>query len=194
MRPPVRQFVELCEQTLPLEGTIYEFGAYQVTGDQGEDLRTLFPGCEYYGADMREGPGVDVVLNLHDIDLPDASAKTVVCMDTLEHVEYPRKAMDEIHRILAPGGVAIISSVFDFPIHGYPNDYWRFTPEGFRSLLKAFSHPLVYSFGKSEESPQTITGVGFKDFAPDTQAFEQKAEQWEKWCSSIARQMHSDSV
>lgn len=192
MRKPVRQFVELCEQTLPLEGTIYEFGAYQVTGDQGENLRTLFPGREYYGADMREGPGVDVVLNLHDIDLPDASAKTVICMDTLEHVEYPRRAMEEIHRILAPGGIAIISSVFDFPIHGYPNDYWRFTPEGFRSLLKGFSHGLVYSFGKSDESPQTITGVGFKDVSPDTGPFEQKAEQWEKWCSSISRRMLSD--
>ena len=40
---------------------------------------------------MREGPGVVRILDLHGLDVPDNSVGTVIMMDTLEHVEYPRK-------------------------------------------------------------------------------------------------------
>ena len=43
---------------------------------------------------MREGPSVDVILDLHNIDLPSSSVGTVLLLETLEHVEYPYKALD----------------------------------------------------------------------------------------------------
>ncbi|NMD04281.1 MAG: class I SAM-dependent methyltransferase, partial [Deltaproteobacteria bacterium] len=130
MRDSVKEFVSDVIETVPLKEPIYEFGSYLVP-EQIElaNLRSLFPGKEYIGCDMRGGPGVDRILNLHNIDLPPATAGTVLCLDTLEHVEYPRKAMEEIHRILKPGGIVIISSVMNYPIHDFPFDYWRFTPE-----------------------------------------------------------------
>ncbi|MBF0526764.1 MAG: class I SAM-dependent methyltransferase, partial [Deltaproteobacteria bacterium] len=136
MRELIRDFVKICVQNLSLVDPIYEFGSLQVPGQEGfADLRPLFPGRKYLGADMRPGEGVDVILDLHDISLPPDTAGTVISVDTLEHVEYPRKAMQEIRRILKPDGVVMISSVMAFPIHDYPNDYWRFTPSGFSSLL-----------------------------------------------------------
>ena len=50
---------------------------------------------------------------------------TFILSDTLEHVADPLRAMQEVQHCLRPGGVAIYSSVMNFPIHGYPNDYWR---------------------------------------------------------------------
>ena len=88
MRELIREFVELASRTLPLEGPIYEFGAFLVPGqEQLADLRPLFPGKQYVGADMRAGPGVDPLLNLPDVALPDAAAGTGLCLHTLEHVE-----------------------------------------------------------------------------------------------------------
>ena len=70
----------------------------QVPGQERfADLRSLFPGKEYIDTDMREGPGVDLVLDLYDIDLPDDSISAVLCLDTVEHVEYVHKALTEIH-------------------------------------------------------------------------------------------------
>ncbi len=162
MRPLVRDFVALVARELELSGPIYEFGALQVPG-QGDaaDLRPLFPGREYVGCDMREGPGVDRVLNLHALDLPDASVGSVLSLDTLEHVEYPRKAMREMHRVLQPGGVIAISSVMNFPIHAYPDDYWRFTPAAFRSLLEDFDACAVAGAG-AEDFPHSVVGIGVK--------------------------------
>jgi len=177
MRPWIKEFVAIVAKTLTINEPICEFGSLQVSEQKGEgDLRHLFPGLEYIGADMREGPGVDKVLNLHKIDLPDESVGTVLCLDTLEHVEHPHRALEEIHRILKPGGIAVISSVMDFPIHDHPYDYWRFTPEGFRSLLAPFNDSFVGSVGR-ERFPHTIVGLGFKGGGPNSR-FEREFELW----------------
>ncbi len=162
MRQVVKDFAAIVSGLLPIEEPVYEFGALRVAGqEEFADLRPLFAGKEYVGADMREGLGVDKVLDLHTIDLPDASVGTVLCLDTLEHVEYPHTAMREIHRILKPNGIAVISSVMLFRIHAYPYDYWRFTPEAFRSLLKPFTSAFV-GYAGEENFPHTVVGVGFK--------------------------------
>lgn len=102
---------------------VYEFGSYQVEeSPQDADLRPLFVGKDYVGCDMRAGPGVDKVLNLHAIDLPDNTAGTVFLMDTLEHVEYPHQAVSEIYQS-QPGGLLVMSSVLDFFIHETPYDF-----------------------------------------------------------------------
>ncbi|MDD1644903.1 MAG: hypothetical protein LUP93_01075 [Methanomicrobiales archaeon] len=101
MRPSIKKFVHICAEELPLEDPIYEFGSLQVPGQEGfADLRPYFPGRKYLGADMAPGPGVDVVLNLHHIDLPSESVGTAISCDTLEHVEYPRKALSELFKSL----------------------------------------------------------------------------------------------
>jgi hypothetical protein len=181
MRENIRQFVSIAATRLPLPEPIFEFGAFQVPGQEGyADLRPFFPGREYVGADMREGPGVDRILDLHCIDLPSDSVGTVICLDTLEHVERPREALREVHRILSPEtGVAVISSVMDFPIHDYPYDYWRFTPKAFESLLKPFRQSFV-GYAGNETFPHTVVGVGFKGAAPDLSGFMEDYRYWRK--------------
>lgn len=180
VRTSIKDFAAIVAQTLPIATPIYEFGALQVPGQEGfADLRPLFAGKEYIGCDMREGPGVDRVLNLHEIDLPADTAGTVLCFDTLEHVEYPHKALDEMHRILRPEGILVISSTMHWPIHDYPYDYWRFTPEAFRSLLKPFAASWVGAAG-DPEFPHTVVGVGLKQAAPPLGAFTARVEQWQR--------------
>ena len=83
MRKALWKYVNIVLDTLPLMEPIYEFGSYQVENSgQDADLRPLFTGKDYVGCDMRAGPGVDKVLNLHHIDLPDNTAGTVFLMDT----------------------------------------------------------------------------------------------------------------
>jgi len=101
------------------------------------------------------------VLNLHNIDVPDGSVGTVITCDTLEHVEFPHTALTEIHRILKPGGMVFLSTVLDFRIHDSPADYWRFTPDGLKSLLKPFSFVFVGSVGR-ESFPHTVIAIGVK--------------------------------
>ena len=110
---------------------------------------------------MEDGEGVDEIQNIHDIALPDKSVGICICCDTFEHVEYPRKAISEFYRILMPGGFLILTSVMLYPIHSAPFDYWRFTPDGFRSLLKGFQSSYV-DWNGDVRNPHTVIGVARK--------------------------------
>lgn len=46
----------------------------------------------------------DIQLDLQDIDLPDASLDVVLSAHVLEHVPDTRRALTELHRVIAPGG------------------------------------------------------------------------------------------
>lgn len=189
MRQNIRDFASIASTTLPITEPIYEFGAFQIPEQLGfADLRPLFKHKKYVGCDMRQGPGVDKILNLHAIDIPSESVGSVLCFDTLEHVEYPRQAMKEIHRILKPDGIAVISSVMDFPIHDYPHDYWRFTPEAFRSILNPFSHSFV-GFQGSEKFPHTVVGIGFKAQMTPSTDFAENYSLWQKKDKRSLRQL-----
>jgi SAM-dependent methyltransferase len=182
MRHSIKQFVQIAAQTLPLVEPIIEFGSYQVPGQEGlADLRCLFPGKRYVGADMRAGRGVDCALDLHRLGLADRRVGTALCLDTLEHVEYPHRAMEEVHRVLEPGGIVVVSSVMKFPIHDYPYDYWRFTPEAFRSLLKPFTQAYVDSAG-DDLFPHTVVGLGVKGAQLPLDAFLTRMGPWKaRW-------------
>lgn len=180
MRQLVRDFVALCAETIELKQPIYEFGALNVEGQEGfADLREYFPGKEYIGADMREGLGVDVVLDLHSIDLPDETAGTVISVETLEHVRYPEKAVDEMLRVLRSDGELILTTVLNFPIHDYPADYWRFTPETMRSMLSGAKYALVDWCGE-EPFPHTVVAIAFK-YQPDPKVVDALKTAIEAW-------------
>jgi SAM-dependent methyltransferase len=166
----VRRFVELCAAALPLAPPVLEFGSFQVQEPCQEglnDLRPLFTDMDYVGTDLREGPGVDVLMDAHDAGARTGSIGTVLLIDTLEHVEFPHRALEEVHRILSPRGAVILSSVMDFPIHEHPNDFWRFTPQGVKSILRPFPDALVDSLGEPD-FPHTVVGIGLKRAVPGT--------------------------
>lgn len=165
MRPWIKELVRLCAESLPLKEPVYDFGSWQAPGQAWGDLRPLFPRKEFVGADMREGPGVDRLMNIHSLHMADEAIGTALCMDTLEHVEYPRRAITEVYRVLKPDGVFILSTVLDFRIHDYPGDFWRFTPAGLESLLSAFPVRVVEAMGKAD-FPHTVVAVAVKNETP----------------------------
>ena len=66
----------------------------------------------YFNLDRVALPEVDVAGTLDPPALPFADGRfgLVLCVDVLEHVDAV-SALREIHRVLAPGGVAVISAV-----------------------------------------------------------------------------------
>lgn len=70
--------------------------------------------------------------------LPNEHFDVVVCTEVLEHTLQPFDAVKEIRRILKPGGVVIVSTPFNFRIHGPLPDCWRFTEHGLRALFKDY--------------------------------------------------------
>jgi SAM-dependent methyltransferase len=163
-QPLIASFVSDLQRVVDLRDPVYEFGSFITDPASGVgDLRGLFAGRPYTGTDMRDGPGVDRIEDLRALGLEDGSVGTALCLDTLEHCADPPQACRELARVCSPdGGVAVISSVMLFGIHEYPHDYFRFTPDGFRSLLEqGFDDVWVAGLG-DPGIPMQVVGVGIR--------------------------------
>ena len=55
---------------------------------------------------------IDIVSDITDIPVEDASFDHVLCSEVFEHIKYPDKALAEFYRILKPGGTVIITAPF----------------------------------------------------------------------------------
>ena len=60
----------------------------------------------YIGADLVEAPDCRQ-MNIEQIDLADDAVDFLICSHVLEHVD-DKKAMAELHRVLRPGGIALV--------------------------------------------------------------------------------------
>ena len=162
MRPAVVEFALDVAENFPIASPLVEMGARAAEGQEGEaDMRPIFKAERHFGCDIQLGTGVDVVEDIHQLSFPDNSIGTVVALETLEHVADPIRAVEEMYRVLKPGGVLAISSLMFFPIHAHPWDFWRFTPEAFELLLKPFDSRLVLAQGYTL-MPEGVFGVGVK--------------------------------
>lgn len=152
-------------ESFHLPDPVLEIGSYKVEGQEDLiDLRGLFPGREYTGMDFREGPGVDLVANVEDLPLPDASVGTVLAFSVFEHVKHFWKGFEEVRRVLRPDGAFLVCCPFYFHVHAYPSDYWRFTPEAFDTLLQAYPTRLLGWHGP-ERRPINVWAAAFREQA-----------------------------
>lgn len=99
-----------------------EIGSRDINGS----VRGCFKG-PYIGIDFIEGPGVDIVMNAHDLKFDNAYFDVVVCTEMLEHDSAFWITLAEIGRVLKNEGHFIMSTRGNgFAEHGWPYDYWRF--------------------------------------------------------------------
>lgn len=85
-----------------------------------------------------DAKSVHVLADIQRLPFADASLDGVICTYVLEHVADARACIDEIARVVKPGGQVYITVPFIFPTHPDPLDRWRWTLDGLRHSLRAF--------------------------------------------------------
>jgi SAM-dependent methyltransferase len=137
LREAIVNYVKWAIARFPFEEPILDACA----GWEPNFYQPLFPGKKYIKQDMRDfdPPCIDVICDIADMKpIADESIGLVLNLESLEHLPYPQRAIDEIHRVLRPNGLLILTTVMHFKIHQAPRDYWRFTPDGIELLLSRF--------------------------------------------------------
>jgi 2-polyprenyl-3-methyl-5-hydroxy-6-metoxy-1,4-benzoquinol methylase len=107
-----------------------EAGAAQVTG-----VDISAPAIE--AARATAGGAAFEVGDIASLPLSDNSVDLVVCLETIEHVEEPERALDELARVLVPEGLLVLSSPNrDVYPPGNPHHRCEFTPAELRDELR----------------------------------------------------------
>lgn len=94
-------------------------------------------GCrQWVKSDVAEGVDVDVVADAHDLaPFADATFDAVVAVAVWEHLARPWLAAEAVARVLRPGGLVYVDTHQTFPIHGYPDDFYRFSDRALATLF-----------------------------------------------------------
>jgi len=123
----------------------------------------LFPNA--LSLDIEYHKEVDIVGDVHKLPFKNDSQSIILCTEVLEHCYSPQDAINEMFRVLKPGGRLILTTRFLFPIHFAPHDYFRFTKYGLRYLCREFSHVEIM-----EEATTMVTmAILFQRLALQTQ-------------------------
>ena len=137
MREAIVNYVKWAIGRFPFEEPILDTCA----GWEPNFYQPLFPGKRYIKQDMTDfNPTcIDIICDIANMKpISNESIGLVLNLESLEHLPYPQRGIDEIHRVLRPDGLLILTTVMHFKIHRAPKDYWRFTPDGIELLLNRF--------------------------------------------------------
>jgi len=118
-------------------------------GTKQAPYRQYFTRCRFDTVDVRPEVQPDFVADVQQLAgaVPVEAYDLVICTEVLEHVEDPRGAIEQIRRVLKPGGILLATTPFIVPYHPDPTDYWRLTPEAWRSILRGWSSAQIQPHG-----------------------------------------------
>jgi SAM-dependent methyltransferase len=94
-----------------------------------------YVGLDLPGSPELHGPAPDIFADAQRLPVRDGAVDTVLCLSVMDLVHQPPRALAEIRRVLAPGGVAIVEFVQAAPLYRASPDLWRFTRLGVEHLL-----------------------------------------------------------
>ncbi len=115
---------------------ILEIGSCASSADLS--LRHLFPtASEYVGFDIRQGHGVDVVGDAHELSRHFSSEyfDLVISVSVFEHLLFPWKVVLEMNKVMKSGAYGYLSTHPTWPAHEQRWDFWRFQEPVFAGLF-----------------------------------------------------------
>jgi SAM-dependent methyltransferase len=138
-----------------LDGKLLDFGC------GSKPYRDLFKVSEYVGLDF-ENTGhphlneqIDVFYDGKNIPFPDDHFDSVFSSEVFEHIFNLPEILQELNRILKPGGKLLITCPFAICEHEVPNDFARYSSFGIRHLLESRGFKVL-ALEKSGTAIETI--------------------------------------
>ncbi|MFH1922841.1 MAG: methyltransferase domain-containing protein [Planctomycetota bacterium] len=169
MQEHLRAFLGSVSEAFPLAEPIYEFGygpGFDATG--GQMPKAALPGKGHLACREAEPAVVERLEDLARLPFPDGAARTVIAIHALERTFEPHRAVEEMIRILAPGGILVLSSQSAAQSPESANRYWHPTPGAIQRLLAGLEATLIGWQG-DDGNPHTLFGIAAKP--PVAEAF-----------------------
>lgn len=120
-------------------------------------------GLSYTTADLKS-PIADLHFDVMNIPLPDNSYDVILCNHVLEHVDNDITAMKELHRILKPGGWAVMQVPINQNLETTFEDFSITSPKEREKVFGQYDHVRWHG----RDYPDRLKSAGFsvEEFKP----------------------------
>ncbi|WP_197901560.1 class I SAM-dependent methyltransferase [Rhodocytophaga rosea] len=159
-------------------GTLLDIGCGQMPYrslimDQGKV--TKYIGLDLEANNLYNSSVADLLWDGNKIPLPDASIDCAMATEVFEHCPDLHIVLEEINRVLKPGGILFFTVPFLWPLHDVPYDEYRYTPFALNRCLQnaKFRNIQLKALGGWDASIAQMLGLWAK--RRQMSAFKRKA-------------------
>lgn len=140
--------------------------------------------CESIRTDIIKSEGIDVVCDACSLPFPDESFGFILCRELIEHVPDDDTLLNEIYRVLKPGGWLYITTPNAFNV--VPDGIYHlrgYSPISFLQLIERFHFEIVERKGSVPNLQNGLMSLTCLDTRV-LKEFKQLAEIFDTWAES----------
>jgi len=162
MRQEIAQVMQKYRKLLKPDDKGWRVLEVGIDGDPppGGNFRRFGTGNNYETLDILPRVKPTYVADIQDTKLEAEKFDIIICVQTLEHLYSPKKAIKEIFKLLKKGGYTILDNPWTYEYHphySYP-DYWRISPSAMKRMMKEAGFEII----KCKLNKLLVTGLGRK--------------------------------
>lgn len=124
---------------------ILDIGSYDKDGNYNYGIILNEKKWTYNGLDMKKGNNIDITVeNPYDWkEIDNETYDLVISGQAFEHIEYFWLTLEEVKRILKPGGLFFLIVPSTGPVHKNPHDCYRFNENSMKAMAKYINFKVI---------------------------------------------------
>ena len=145
------QATEFELQSLLPESRVLSIGGYGATDTQLDIICSKL-NLQLITLDIDDNHMPDILADIGSSQIfQQSDFSAVVALEVFEHIQDYERALENIHKMLVPGGLVIVSTPWIIPVHDKPADFRRYTHfELARIFGKWFTTEVGYRGGYTQ--------------------------------------------
>lgn len=105
-------------------------------GCGGQAYRRFLHPERYVPMEYNRAVRPELLGDVQHLPFASESFDNLLCTEVLEHVPEPGHGLDELYRVLRPGGRALVTVPMSWNLHYQPHDYYRYTRYGLSYMAR----------------------------------------------------------
>ena len=134
-----KQLVAYAAARVPAGGLILDAGAGQCPH------RVHFKHARYESSDFIQNPdnSIDYVCDIQRMTCPSDRFDAALCIQVLDDLPEPQRAVNELFRVLKPGGSLFLTAPMSGRVHNEPYHFFHFSRNGLELMFKNAGFEVV---------------------------------------------------
>ena len=175
---------------------ILDIGSFDKDGNYNYGLILNEKKWTYHGLDLKQGNNIDIVVeNAYDWEdeIEDETYDLVISGQAFEHIEFFWLTLEQVKRVLKPGGLFFLIVPSTGPVHKNPYDCYRFNENAMKAMAKYINFRVIEygtNFDKISDPWYDTFLVAKKSENTDIQDLEHKMDSLERKVDILMKKLN----